>query len=283
MAGQDMSLKLQASAVPGDLMARAIARLRERGIKPVNQSGFVRAAIALTAGCTTEEISREAHAKMGNRPGKVVSFDEFVASLENEPPSALATDRQLSLHHNHSAGVTINMMNNRLSAMEPRATSPGRSQRYTGPVPQTTLIAIPAQQHVTSTGALVQANIYWTIKGKQPPSPVVKRTAKHTSHPNPDLGSDAQAAAAANATPSQHYAQSGITGIDRGTQGRGGAVPVLAVNEIRFTANPVPSLSQLDVIGQSKSMGTMLAPVMGSASLVPPKRLPHWLTGTREC
>lgn len=83
MARQDMSLKLQASAVPGDLMARAIARLRELGIKPVNQSGFVRAAIALTAGCTTEEISREAHAKMGTRPGRVISFDEFVTSLES--------------------------------------------------------------------------------------------------------------------------------------------------------------------------------------------------------
>jgi hypothetical protein len=175
------------------------------------------------------------------------------------------------------------MMNNRLSVMEPRASSSGHPSRHNGPVPQSTLKAVPAQQHVTSTGALVQANIYWTMAGKQPPSPVVKRTAKRTPHPNPDLGSNAQAAAAANATPSQHYAQAGVTGIDRGTQGRGGAVPVLGANEIRFTANPVPSLSQLDVIGQSNSMGTMLAPVMGSASLMPPKRHPHWLTRTREC
>lgn len=83
MAGQNMSLKLQASAVPGDLTTRAIARLRERGINPVNQSAFVRAAIALTAGCTTEEISREAHAKMGVRPARIISFDEFVTSLES--------------------------------------------------------------------------------------------------------------------------------------------------------------------------------------------------------
>jgi hypothetical protein len=83
MAGQGMSLKLQASAVPADLMTRAIARLRELGISPVNQSGFVRAAIALAAGCTTEEISREAHAKMGARSERIISFDEFATSLES--------------------------------------------------------------------------------------------------------------------------------------------------------------------------------------------------------
>ena len=82
MAGESITLKLQASAVPGDLMLRAIARLKELGIKPVNQSGFVRAAIAVTAGCTTEEISREAHAKIGTRPGRIISFDELITSLE---------------------------------------------------------------------------------------------------------------------------------------------------------------------------------------------------------
>lgn len=77
---QEGQLNLQVSAVPVELMARAIARLRARGINPDSQAGFVRAAIAIAAGCTDEEVRKHGENKVPNR--RAMTFEEFASTLD---------------------------------------------------------------------------------------------------------------------------------------------------------------------------------------------------------
>lgn len=170
-----------------------------------------------------------------------------------------------------------------------RGTRTGSPQRSTGPGPQVPIPLIPPDSYqVTTTGALVQMNPYWSAARRHAPSAIVRRPFKGKSVPNPDLGCDVVQAMTAqkNVKPTQHYPVSG-TFASAGIAAKGacGIVPVLAGGEVRFSANPVSKLNQLQVAGQSDTttsaqlppfQGQMVLITNAHETLMPPKRKNWW-------
>jgi len=82
-----------------------------------------------------------------------------------------------------------------------------------------------------------------------------------------------------------HYPVSGVFGPTRNNQGA--LVPVLSGDEIRFSANPAPAMSQLNVVGASAETSHAFAPVINGVPLAGGqqcqrrKRRSIWLLGTK--
>lgn len=177
----------------------------------------------------------------------------------------------------------------RFSIMQPRqhGSKPQRVEgsrlpaRYDGPMARV-VTSRPKQYHPPSNdyGVQVEANAYWHAVERQPPSPVMQRQpVSHKQAGQPEMFSDAQAAAKANGSPSQHYAVAGVYGLDR--QADGALTAVLGSGEVRFSCNPVLALNQLNLVGQSSETGHELAADFNAGLNQPVKRRSLWLMGVR--